>query len=92
MPEHIVPKRLYFAVFAALMVLTGTTILIARYDLGPLNTVAALAIAVSKALLVVLFFMHVRYSSRLTQIVVGTGLFWLVIMIALVMGDYLTRK
>lgn len=66
--------------------------LIAMYDLGPLNTVAALTIAVTKALLVVLFFMHVRYSSRLTQIVVGTGLFWLVIMIALVMGDYLTRK
>lgn len=92
MSEHIVPKRLYFAVFAALMALTGATILIAHYDLGPLNTVAALAIAVSKALLVVMFFMHVRYSSRLTQIVVGTGLFWLVIMIALVMGDYLTRK
>lgn len=79
------------AVFAALMALTITTVLVAFYDLGRLNVVIALTIAVIKAILVALYFMHVRYSSRLTQIVVGGGLLWLIIMIGLTMSDYLTR-
>jgi cytochrome c oxidase subunit 4 len=91
MPEHIVSLKVYIAVFSALIVLTGVTILAATFDLGPLNAVVALTIAVSKALLVVLFFMHVRYSSRLTQVVVAIGLLWLLILIMLVMTDYLTR-
>lgn len=91
MSEHVVSLKIYILVFTALMVLTGATIAVATLNLGPLNTVAALAIAFTKALLVVLFFMHVRYSSRLTQVVVGLGLLWLVILIVLVMGDYLTR-
>ena len=62
-----------------------------RLDLGRLNTVVALFIAFTKALLVALFFMHLRYSSRLTQIVAAAGLGWLVILLGLTMGDYLTR-
>jgi len=91
MPEHIVPQKVYFAVFIALIVLTAVTTLVAFVDLGPLNTVVALVIAFTKAILVALYFMHVRYSSRLTQIIVAGGLFWLGIMIALTLSDYLTR-
>jgi cytochrome c oxidase subunit 4 len=91
MPEHIVPVRVYLIVFAALMALTATTVWVAFHDLGRLNVIIALAIAVTKAILVALYFMHVRYSSRLTQIVVGGGLLWLTIMIGLTMSDYLTR-
>jgi cytochrome c oxidase subunit IV len=91
MSEHIVSRGIYYAVFAALLVMTTITVLVARIDLGPLNAVVALAIAVFKATLVVLFFMHVRYSSRLTRVVVASGVLWLVIMIAFMMSDYLTR-
>ena len=73
------------------MVLTAVTTLVAFADLGPFNTIVALTIAMTKAILVVLFFMHVRYSSRLTWIVVGGGVFWLAIMIFLTLTDYLTR-
>lgn len=92
MSEHIVPVRVYIAIFAALMILTAATIFVATFNLGPLNTIVALAIAVSKAILVILFFMHIRYSSRLTQVVVASGVFWLLIMIVLVMADYLSRR
>jgi cytochrome c oxidase subunit 4 len=91
MAEHIVSKRIYFAVFAALVVFTVLTWSIAKIDLGPMNAVVALTIAVIKATLVVLFFMHVRYSSRLTWVFVGAGFFWLAIMVALTLGDYTTR-
>jgi cytochrome c oxidase subunit 4 len=91
MSEHIVSRGIYYAVFAALLVMTTITVLVARIDLGPLNAVVALAIAVFKATLVVLFFMHVRYSSRLTRVVVASGVLWLAIMIAFMMSDYLTR-
>jgi cytochrome c oxidase subunit 4 len=88
---HIVPPRVYFIVYAILMVCTYLTVQIAFFDLGVLNTVAALTIAVFKAILVVLFFMHVRYSSRLTWVVAGGSILWLLILISLTMGDYLTR-
>jgi len=91
MSEHIVSRGIYYAVFIALLVMTTLTLLVARIDLGRLNAVVALAIAVFKATLVVLFFMHVRYSSRLTRVVVASGLLWLIIMIAFMMSDYLTR-
>ncbi len=91
MSEHIVPTRTYYLIFAALMVCTYLTWQVAYFDLGPLNTIAALAIAVFKAVLVVLFFMHVKYSTRLTWIVVVSGVFWLGILLALTFGDYLTR-
>jgi cytochrome c oxidase subunit 4 len=89
--DHIIPVRTYVAIYAILMVCTYLTWQVAFFDLGALNTVAALAIAVFKAVLVVLFFMHVKYSPRLTWIVVIGGFFWLAILLALTLGDYLTR-
>jgi cytochrome c oxidase subunit 4 len=92
MSEHIVSRKVYFAIFAALMVGTAATVIVAFIDLGgQFNTVVALTIAVIKATLVVLYFMHVRYSSRLTWVIVGSGLFWLGIMFALTLSDYWTR-
>ena len=89
--HHIVPTRVYYTIFAVLMFCTYLTVQIAFFDLGALNTIAALGIAVFKATLVVLFFMHVKYSSRLTWAVVLGSIFWLGILLALTMGDYLTR-
>jgi cytochrome c oxidase subunit 4 len=91
MREHIVSRRIYFAIFAALVVLTVVTWSVAKLDLGKMNAVVALTIAVIKATLVVLYFMHVRYGSRLTWVFVGAGFFWLAIMVALTLGDYMTR-
>jgi cytochrome c oxidase subunit 4 len=91
MSEHIVPRKIYFAVFAALIALTATTTAVSFVDLGPWSTVVALGIAVLKATLVVLFFMHVKYSPRLTQIVIVGGLFWLAIMIVFTLSDFMTR-
>jgi cytochrome c oxidase subunit 4 len=91
MSEHVVPRKAYFAVFAALMVLTATTTAISFLDLGPWNTVVALGIAFFKATLVVLFFMHVKYSPRLTQVTIAGGLFWLAILIGITLSDFMTR-
>jgi cytochrome c oxidase subunit IV len=91
MATHIIPKRTYYLIYVVLIVCTYLTWQVAYFDLGPFNTVAALVIAVFKALLVVLFFMHVKYSSRLTWAVVFGGVFWLGIMLTLTMNDYLTR-
>jgi len=89
--EHVTSKGIYYAIFATLIVLTLVTIGVARIDLGPLNTIVALTIAVTKAVLVVLFFMHLRYSTRLTKLVVVAGFVWLAILIGLTMSDVLTR-
>jgi len=91
MSDHIVSPRVYVAVFLALMVLTGLTVFAATVDLGMWNTPVALVIAVTKAVLVVLFFMHVKYSSRLVALAVGAALLWLLTLIAGVVADYLTR-
>jgi len=91
MSEHIVPKRVYYTIFGILMLGTYLTVQIAYFDLGRLNTIAALTIAVVKATLVVLFFMHVKYSTRLTWAVVLGSIFWLGIMLSITMSDYLTR-
>jgi cytochrome c oxidase subunit 4 len=91
MSSYLVPKRTYYAIYATLLVCTYLTWQIASVDLGPINTIAALTIAVFKAVLVVLFFMHVKYSSRLITIVVISSLFWLGLLFALTLGDYLTR-
>ena len=88
---HVLPLRIYFGVFFALLVLTGTTVAVAFIDLGPFNNVVALGIAVFKASLVILYFMHVRYSTRLTSLVVISGVFWLAIMVGLTFTDYATR-
>jgi len=91
MSEHVVPTRVYYVVFAVLMVGTYLTVQAAYFDLGAFNTVVAVGIAVIKATLVVLFFMHVKYSTRLTWAVVAGSLFWLGILFVLTFSDYLTR-
>jgi len=92
MSSKVESKRTYFAIFGALMVLTGLTVGVSMIDFGgSLNIVLALTIAVSKALLVILFFMHVRESRPLTQITVAAGFLWLMIMLVLLMSDYLSR-
>ena len=91
MSAHILPKRLYYTIFAILMFCTYLTVQIAFFDLGPLNTIAAIGIACFKATIVILFFMHVKYSTRLTWAVVLGSIFWFAILIALTMSDYLTR-
>ena len=92
MSEHIVPVKVYLTIFLALMVGTFLTVVAAFYDFPwRLNTVIALTIATIKATLVVLYFMHVRYSSRLVWVIVTSALFWLAIMFALTLSDYWTR-
>ena len=91
MSDHIVPKSTYYLIFLMLMVLTAVTVGVAFIDLGAMNTVVALTIACTKATVVVLFFMHVKYSTRLTWAVVIGSVFWLGIMLVLTMSDYLTR-
>lgn len=91
MSEHIVEVSTYIKIFVALMVLTAVTVVVAFIDLGALNNFVMLAIAVIKATLVVLFFMHVFYSSRLIWVVVLAGFFWLGIMFVMTGSDYVTR-
>jgi cytochrome c oxidase subunit 4 len=82
---------MYYLVFLALIVGTVATVAAAKVDMGPLNNVVMLAIACTKASLVILFFMHVRWSSRLTWVVAMSGFFWLLILFSLGMSDYLSR-
>jgi cytochrome c oxidase subunit 4 len=89
--HHIVPKRIYFLVFFALIVLTWVTTIVSTIDLGALNIYVALSIAIFKASLVVLFFMHVKYGSRLTKMIVLCGLYWLLLLLFIAMADLWTR-
>ena len=89
--EHIVPATVYYSVFAALMILTAGTVAVAFVDLGRLNIAVALGVAVVKATLVVLFFMHVKYSSRLVQLVVLASIVWLFMLFGITLSDYITR-
>lgn len=91
MSGHVSPPSTYVTIFLALMVLTGATVGAAFADLGQLNAPVALAIAIFKATLVVLYFMHVKYSSKLTKLVVATGLFFLVILLGETMMDYASK-
>ena len=92
MSEHVISSKLYYAIWITLLVLTVVTALVATVDLGPLNTIVALVIATFKAVLVVLFFMHVKYTSeKLTKTVIVAAIFWLVLLLALSMADYTTR-
>ena len=88
---HVVPLPIYLGVFAALMVGTILTVLAARMDFGWMNTPVALAIACSKAALVILFFMHVKYSSRLVGMVVVVSIVFLAILFLITLSDYWTR-
>jgi cytochrome c oxidase subunit IV len=91
MSLHIMANKVYYLIFGALLVLTGVTVAVAFVDLGVLNDVVAMAIAVLKASLVILFFMHVKYSSRVTKLTVAGGFIFLGIFFLLIMCDYLTR-
>lgn len=91
MSTHIASTKLYIAVFVALIVGTILTYLAALVDFGFFNNVVMLAIALAKAGLVILFFMGVRWSSRLTWVVAGSGFFFLLIMFGITMSDYLSR-
>ncbi len=87
----ILPKKTYYKIGFVLFVLMSMTITVAYIDLGIFNIYIALTIAVVKALLVVMYFMHVKYNTRLTWIFAGAGFLWLIIMFALTMSDYITR-
>ena len=91
MSGHISPKTTYYGIFGGLMVLTAITVAVAFIDLGSLNFPVALGIAILKATLVILFFMHVKYSSKLTKLVCGGAFFFLVLLFGLTMTDYLSR-
>ena len=89
--EHIVSPKVYAAVLTALLIGTVLTVQAAKVDLGRLNIVVALSIATIKMTLVILFFMHGKYSARRTKLVITAGFFWLAIMLGLTLADYSTR-
>ncbi|MBI1898549.1 MAG: cytochrome C oxidase subunit IV family protein [Acidobacteria bacterium] len=91
MKHHVVPRKHYYLVFLALLCLTGTTVAANFVDVGGLNLLIALCIAFTKASLVVLIFMNVRFSSPLTKLFVAAGLFWLFTLILLTFSDYVSR-
>jgi cytochrome c oxidase subunit IV len=91
MAGHVAPKMLYYVIFGALIVGTVLTVVVAKFDLGPLNNVVMLTVACAKALLVILYFMHVRWSSRLTWVIAASGFVWLLIMFTITMSDYISR-
>ncbi len=91
MSEHVEKKSVYFSIFLALMVGTAVTVYVAFQDLGVLNNVVMLGIAVTKATLVVMFFMHARHSSILTKMTILASVVWLLILFTFIMQDYLTR-
>jgi cytochrome c oxidase subunit 4 len=92
MSERIVSSKIYYAIWIVLLILTVVTAQVAKINLGPFNPVVALVIATFKALLVVLFFMHVKYTSeKLTKMVIISAIFWLLILLFLSLADYTTR-
>ncbi len=90
--SHIVPVKTYVFVYVVLLFLALLTTAVAFVDLGPMNTVIALAIAFGKMMLVLLIFMHLRYSSKLLHVVIIAGFFWLALLIGLTLTDYRTRQ
>ena len=90
--HHVSSLAMYFGVFFALMILTVITVVVSRLDLGALNTPVAMGIAVLKATLVILFFMHVIHSTRLTWVVILSSFLMLAILLVLTFTDYMTRS
>ena len=91
MNNHILPRKVYYRIWLALLALLLLTWGLAQINLGPFNIVAMLIIAMFKTVLVIMFFMHVKYSPRLIWVFVAAGFIWLLIMIDLTLSDYLTR-
>lgn len=90
-PHHIVGPKVYGTILLALLILTGVTTGVAFLDLGILNPIAAVGIACIKATLVILFFMHIRYSSRLMMMTITAGIFTFLVLITLTLSDYMSR-
>jgi cytochrome c oxidase subunit 4 len=90
--HHVVPVKVYVAVFLTLMILTAVTVFASFRDFGQWNTIIAVSIAVLKGTLVVLYFMHVRYSDSVVRLSVIAGFFWLAVMLALTLSDYYSRS
>lgn len=91
MQGHVVAKKIYFFIFGSLLALTALTTAVAYVDLGQWNTIVALIIACCKATLVILFFMHLRWSPRLMRVVLLSALLWLAILISLTTTDFFSR-
>ena len=91
MSGHVSPKSVYYSIFGALMVLTAITVAVAFTNLGALNFPVAIGIAITKATLVILFFMHAKWSSRLTKLIIGGAFFFLLVLLTLTMTDYMSR-
>lgn len=94
-PTHhthtVVPPKVYAAVFVTLLIFTALTVFASYLELYVFNAVVALAIAVIKAVLVILFFMHIRYSSKLTKLTVAAGFFTLIVLLLMTLTDYISR-
>lgn len=91
MTHHIVPIKVYLSVFIALMVLMAATVAVAFVDLGIFSNIVAMVIAVAKTTLIMLFFMHLRYNSRLIQIFAVVGFLFVLILVSFTVSDYITR-
>jgi cytochrome c oxidase subunit 4 len=91
MTEHIVPKKTYIFVWMSLLILLAVTVAVSYIPLGWMNAAVVVGIAITKAVIIIMFFMHVRYSPRLIWVFAGAGFFWLCILFALSFSDYLTR-
>jgi cytochrome c oxidase subunit 4 len=91
MSGHVSPKSTYYLIFGTLMVATAVTVFVAFLNLGILNFPVAISIAIVKATLVILFFMHAKYSSRLTKLIVGGAFFFLLVLLTLTLTDYMSR-
>jgi cytochrome c oxidase subunit IV len=94
-PTHhahtVVSPKVYGAIFGALLFFTALTVFASYLELGIFNPIVALTIAVIKAVLVILFFMHIRYSSKLTKLTVAAGFFTLIVLITMTLTDYISR-
>jgi cytochrome c oxidase subunit 4 len=90
-PDHIVSPKIYVVIFLTLLFFTALTIGASYLEMGPFNPIVAIAIAVTKATLVVLFFMHVKYSSRVTKLAVGAGVFTFLVLVGMTLSDYISR-
>jgi len=88
---HIVSPKIYLLIFSVLLVCTALTVAASYVEMGPFNPIVALAIAVLKATLVILFFMHVKYSPKLTKLAVGAGIFTFLVLIFMTLADYISR-
>ena len=88
---HIVSPKIYLTIFLVLLVFTATTVGVSFIDMGIFNPIVALLIAATKMTLVVLFFMHVKYSSKLTKLTVISGLFTFLALISMTLADYISR-